>query len=78
MKKYYIFLLFSLLLIGLSAQCPMCKMTAESNMKDGGMAGRGLNQGILYLLLLPYLAMSILMYLYWKSKREIKREDIEV
>lgn len=67
-----------MLLIGLSAQCPMCKMTAESNMKDGGMAGRGLNQGILYLLLLPYLAMSILMYLYWKSKREIKREDIEV
>ena len=35
----------------LSAQCPMCKMAAESNLKDGGSAGKGLNFGILYMLL---------------------------
>ena len=29
------------------AQCPMCKMTAESNLKGGGSAGKGLNSGIL-------------------------------
>jgi len=30
------------------AQCPMCRMAAESNLKDGGNAGKGLNAGILW------------------------------
>ena len=25
------------------AQCPMCRMSAESNLKNGGTMGRGLN-----------------------------------
>ncbi len=25
------------------AQCPMCRMSAESNLKNGGTTGRGLN-----------------------------------
>ena len=56
-KVFSILILILLVAVGVYAQCPMCKMTAETNMKNGGMAGRGLNQGILYLLLLPYLAI---------------------
>ena len=34
------------------AQCPMCRMSAESNLKAGGTAGKGLNAGILFLLMI--------------------------
>ncbi|HOJ91760.1 MAG TPA: hypothetical protein PK622_11885 [Saprospiraceae bacterium] len=74
-KVFSILILILLVAVGVYAQCPMCKMTAETNMKNGGMAGRGLNQGILYLLLLPYLAMMIIGYLYWKGKKNLKSES---
>lgn len=51
------------------AQCPMCKMSAESNLKDGGTAGKGLNAGILYLLATPYLLVGGMAYLWWRSRR---------
>ncbi|MBK7811985.1 MAG: hypothetical protein IPI50_12260 [Saprospiraceae bacterium] len=53
------------------AQCPMCKMAAESNMKDGGLAGQGLNNGILYLLVIPYILAFTLIYLYRKSRKQV-------
>lgn len=54
----------------MNAQCPMCKMAAESNMKDGGAAGKGLNTGILYLLSMPYLIVFTLAYLWRKNKKK--------
>lgn len=54
------------------AQCPMCKMSAESNLQNGGTEGRGLNAGILYMLSLPYLLVSVIGYIWWKRK---KREE---
>ena len=53
----------------LQAQCPMCKMSAESNMKNGGTYGRGLNQGILYMLSLPYLIVGAIGYWWWRNRR---------
>ncbi len=51
----------------LNAQCPMCRMTAESNLKAGGTAGRGLNRGILYMLAMPYLLVGTLGYIWWRN-----------
>ena len=74
MKKI-LFVLF--LVIGISflqgelvAQCPMCSMAAESNLKAGGAAGRGLNIGILYLYILPYLVTATLGILWYKNQRK--------
>ncbi|MBK6565540.1 MAG: hypothetical protein IPL63_03720 [Saprospiraceae bacterium] len=50
-------------------QCPMCKMSAESNLKDGGTMGKGLNMGILFLLSLPYLIVGTLGYLWYRNKK---------
>ncbi len=65
-----------LLFIGfdLIAQCPMCKMSAESNMQQGGTAGRGLNTGILYLLALPYLVVGTLVYLFRKNRSRLNQQ----
>ncbi len=62
----------------LSAQCPMCRMSAESNLEHGGTTGRGLNKGILYLLSLPYLLVGALGFIWYKNRRKDQFEDIEI
>jgi hypothetical protein len=59
-----------------AAQCPMCKMSAESNMKNGGTAGRGLNAGILYMLAAPYLIVAgVGVWWYRNRRKEQSPED---
>lgn len=52
------------------AQCAMCRTQLENNVSNGdpGIAA-GLNVGILYLLVMPYLAIMILGYLWYKSSK---------
>ncbi len=57
------------------AQCPMCRMSAESNLNNGGEEGRGLNAGILYMLATPYLLVGGIAYLWWRNRR--REEETE-
>jgi hypothetical protein len=68
-------LMVLLMMVGIEAmaQCPMCKMSAESNLAAGGTEGRGLNSGILYLLAMPYLMVGVLAFV-WYRKRTVNRE----
>ena len=59
----------------MDAQCPMCRMSAESNLKNGGTAGKGLNAGILYMLATPYLLVGILGYIWYRNKRREEEEN---
>ncbi len=59
-----------------AAQCPMCRMSAESNLKNGGTDGRGLNNGILYMLATPYMIIGVIGFIWWRNRR--KEEDDEV
>ncbi len=68
--------LFSILILFLLvseqsfAQCPMCKASVEANLKDGGTAGLGLNAGIIYLFLTPYiLALTFGLIFWWKNRK---------
>ena len=54
----------------LNAQCAMCKAAVEANLKEGGSAGSGLNEGILYLMAMPYIAMLIFGIVYYLQKRK--------
>jgi hypothetical protein len=47
----------------------MCKISAESNLRDGGSAGKGLNTGILYMFIMPYLLVGTLAYLWYKNRK---------
>lgn len=78
--KTYLPLLLSIVLImifsqtDLSAQCSMCRMAAESNLEHGGSSGRGLNVGILYMLIIPYLSVGVIGYILYK-RRITKRQN---
>ena len=61
-----------------AAQCPMCKMSAESNLKNGGTAGKGLNTGILYMLALPYTLVGVIGFIWWKNNRRLREDEVEV
>lgn len=57
------------------AQCPMCKMAAESNLKNGGTAGKGLNAGILFLLGMPYILVGTIGYVWYRNRT--KEEELK-
>jgi len=71
--KVSLFVLVATLTFGLptttTAQCPMCKMSVESNLKNGGTAGKGLNNGILFMLLTPYLIIGTVGYVWYRNRR---------
>ena len=66
----FILVLITVFSADLDAQCPMCRMAAESNLKNGGTMGQGLNNGILYLLATPYLLIGGLAYFWWRNRRK--------
>ncbi len=69
-------LLYCFITSDLSAQCPMCRMSAESNMANGGTDGRGLNTGILYMLFLPYLLVATIGFWWWRNRKN-QAEDMK-
>jgi len=84
MRLRYITLSFLLLAFliafpeSLDAQCPMCKISAESNLKAGGTAGQGLNKGIMYLFFTPYLVIGGLAFLWWKNRKVVPEDEGEI
>jgi hypothetical protein len=73
----YRLLKFSLLILVLflfgsefaSAQCAMCRATIEANAANSDKYGVQLNSGILYLMCVPYIAASIIGYLWYKNAK---------
>ena len=55
--------------VPVKAQCAACTAAVESNSKGGGHATKGLNNGILYLLAAPYLAVAACGYIWYKNYR---------
>jgi hypothetical protein len=60
------------------AQCPMCRMSAESNLKNGGSSGKGLNNGILYMLATPYMIIGVIGFIWWRNRRKEGEEEFEL
>ncbi|MFD0751153.1 hypothetical protein ACFQZS_13465 [Mucilaginibacter calamicampi] len=53
-----------------NAQCAMCSATVETSNANGGGATSGLNNGIMYLLAAPYLAVAVVGYIWYKKYRK--------
>jgi amino acid transporter len=53
------------------AQCAMCTINAEQGTKNGNTQGKGINDGVLYLMALPYLliaGLGVLWYVRYHKK----------
>jgi len=68
-------LVFCLLPLEQFAQCAMCKGAAEAALKQGGGDPVGLNNGILYMLSIPYLLVGTIGYWWWRNRRQ-EREQV--
>jgi hypothetical protein len=53
--------------IGLDAQCAMCRAVLESD--ESGQAAKGINNGIMYLMLFPYLFIAGIGYAIYRSRK---------
>lgn len=74
--KFFLILFFVMTAFGgdAAAQCAMCRSTLENNYSNGnpGIAA-GINTGILYLLVMPYLAILVLGYLWYKNSTHAEK-----
>ena len=77
MKKLFVLVIMVILSpVGEAlAQCAMCRSTLENNYSNGnpGIAA-GINTGILYLLAMPYLAVIVIGYLWYKSSKNASKK----
>ena len=60
----------------LLAQCPMCKAAVETGKNDGvSPMAEGLNNGILYLFVLPYLMVGLIGFLLYRGYKNRKKAE---
>lgn len=64
-NKIYIFFLLVLLPVLAQAQCAMCRAVLES--EDQQATAEGINEGILYLMVFPYLLMGGIAYFIYRA-----------
>jgi len=75
-KKIFLLLVSVFLKTLTFAQCAMCKAVLESNMENGGTAAAGINNGILYLMFIPYLLIGIVGYFIYCHFKKNNTEDV--
>lgn len=68
MKKL-IALVFFFIVEFASAQCAMCKAVVEGGNKT---IAEGINNGITYLMIFPYLLIGLLAYFIYRHRKKIK------
>lgn len=74
MKKTVLLLVLIVMSIFLSldvdAQCAMCKEVAQDASDESGNAvGLGLNNGIKFLLIIPYILFGVFITVFFRKKR---------
>lgn len=73
MKQFILIKLFLATLMNQAyAQCAMCKSVVESNIDGGSAIGSGLNDGILYLMAMPYLSLAIVAFAWMRYNKRLK------
>ena len=69
-QKIFFLLIFAVFFsLSADAQCAMCQAVAETSTKTGSTVATGLNGGILYLMVFPYLILSVIGYAMYRHKK---------
>jgi len=57
------------------AQCAMCRGSVESSMGNGrNNVGVGLNTGIMFLFVMPYLLVAVIGYMWYRNSKKTLQE----
>lgn len=75
MNKKLLILFFLAVVANLpaDAQCAMCRAVLES--EEGGQAAKGINNGIVYLMIFPYLLIGLVGYVIYRMRQRAKNEN---
>ena len=74
MKQTLLILLLLLLVVTpAEAQCAMCRAVLES--EEGGGAAKGINNGIVYLMMIPYLLIGGVGYAIYRMRKKARAEQ---
>ncbi len=68
---YILVFIFLLNIIPIEAQCSMCRAVLQS--EEGQSAAKGINNGILYLMVLPYILIGGVGYFLYKARKSNKK-----
>ncbi|WBX71416.1 hypothetical protein [Tenacibaculum retecalamus] len=68
-KKNILFVLF-IVSVNASAQCAMCKAVVEGGNET---MAEGVNNGITYLMVFPYILVGVLSYFIYRHKKMAKK-----
>ncbi len=75
MKKFHaiafktsLFLVFLFVTYEALAQCAMCKAVAEESLGEGYGMAMGLNNGIIFLMFIPYALITILFLTFFRKQ----------
>lgn len=72
MKQKLLFFLFSILFfLKTNAQCAMCRAVLES--EEGQETAKGINDGIIYLMAIPYLLIGGIGFFIYKKFNKAKK-----
>jgi hypothetical protein len=65
--------LFLITQVNTFAQCAMCRASVENNVANGDTSiGAGLNAGILYLFVMPYLMAMVIGFFWYRAAKKKK------
>jgi hypothetical protein len=70
MKKILFFLFCLFMMMQATAQCSICTKTA-SQLGEG--PARGLNAGVIYLMLTPFALIGVIGYRWWKREKQVTK-----
>jgi len=70
---YILLILLVFTAIPAEAQCAMCRAVLESD--ESGQAAKGINNGIVYLMVFPYLLIAGVGYAIYQSRKKAKEQE---
>ncbi len=73
LKILLVTIIFLLAVVPADAQCAMCRAVLES--EEGGQAAKGINNGIMYLMIFPYLLIAGVGYAIYRSRKKAREQE---
>lgn len=71
LKIFCALILLLFFVLPIDAQCAMCRAVLES--EEGQETAKGINNGIIYLMIIPYVLVGVVGYFVYKGKKKGKK-----